>query len=79
MLRPTLRRHFSIVGESAMNRLSTLAVTIASLLMLGVTPLARNAVAQERAQQTEDVERVSAASRAFIAAIAASNGPGVGA
>jgi ketosteroid isomerase-like protein len=52
-----------------MNRLSILAVTTAFLLMLGVTLPGRRAVGQEKAQQA--VERVSAASRACIAAIEA--------
>ena len=54
-----------------MNRLSILAVTAASLLMLGVTPPAGNAVGQEKAQQASDIERVNVASQVFIAAIAA--------
>jgi ketosteroid isomerase-like protein len=54
-----------------MNRLSILAVTTALLLMRGVTLPGRSAVGQEKAQQASAVERVSAASRAFIAAIEA--------
>ncbi len=54
-----------------MNRLSILAVTTVSLLIVGVTQPAGTAVGQEKAQQTLDVERVNAASQVFIAAISA--------
>jgi len=48
-----------------MHRMSKLAVAVVSLLMLG------NAVGQERAGLTSDVDRVNAASQLFIAAISA--------
>jgi ketosteroid isomerase-like protein len=54
-----------------MNRLSIVAATTVSLLILGVALPANKAVGQEKAQQTSDVERVNAASKVFIAAIAA--------
>jgi ketosteroid isomerase-like protein len=54
-----------------MNRLSMLAAAAVSLLFLGVVVPANNAVGQEKAQQSPDVERVNAASKVFIAAIAA--------
>jgi ketosteroid isomerase-like protein len=60
-----LRREISPLKENEMNRISKLAVTIVSLLMLG------NAVGQERAGQMSDVDRVNAASQLFIAAISA--------
>jgi ketosteroid isomerase-like protein len=53
-----------------MNRLSIIAVTTASLI-LGPPLAARNAVGQQNAQQTSDVEGVNAASQVFLAAIAA--------
>lgn len=50
-----------------MNRISILAVATVSLLTLGVSlPLA-----QDNVQRISDIDRVSAASQAFIAAIAA--------
>jgi ketosteroid isomerase-like protein len=54
-----------------MHRLSILAATTVSLLVLGVALPPGGAVGQENAQQTSDVERVNAASQIFIAAIAA--------
>src|SRR5713226_8776275 len=54
-----------------MNRLSILALTTVSLLIVGVTQPAGTAIGQEKAQQTSDVERVNAASQVFIAAISA--------
>ena len=44
-----------------MNRLTILAVTTVSLLIVGVTQPAGTAIGQEKAQQTSDVERVNAA------------------
>jgi hypothetical protein len=52
-----------------MNRLSILAVITASLLLLGAALPAGDAVGQQQAQQTSDVERVNAASQVFISAI----------
>jgi ketosteroid isomerase-like protein len=52
-----------------MNRLSILAVTVVSLVLLGVS--AGDAAGQQGAQPTSDVERVNAASQVFIAAISA--------
>ena len=54
-----------------MNRLSILAVTTVSLLILGVALPASKAVGQQTARQTSDVERVNAASQVFVAAIVA--------
>ena len=54
-----------------MNRLNILIVTTVSLLILGVALPASDAVSQQQAQRTLDVERVNAASQAFITAIAA--------
>ena len=54
-----------------MNRLSTLAVAILSLLVLVAELPTGRALSQEKAQQASDVERVNAASQVFIAAIAA--------
>jgi ketosteroid isomerase-like protein len=54
-----------------MNRFGILAVITVSLLTLGIAPPAGNVVGQETAQQTSDVERVTAANRVFIAAISA--------
>ena len=54
-----------------MNRLSTLAIAILSLLMLVAELPVGRALSQEKAQHTSDADRVNAASRAFIAAIAA--------
>jgi ketosteroid isomerase-like protein len=54
-----------------MNRISNLAVTAVSLLILAVAPPVGNAVGQEKARQTSDVDRVNAASQAFMAAISA--------
>ena len=54
-----------------MNRLSILAVTAVSLLALGFTLPAGDAISQTKSQQTSDVERVNAVSQVFIAAIAA--------
>jgi ketosteroid isomerase-like protein len=53
-----------------MNRLSIIVVTTASLI-LGIPPTITTAVGQQNAQQTSEVERVKAASQAFIAAISA--------
>jgi ketosteroid isomerase-like protein len=53
-----------------MNRLSIIAVTTASLI-LGIPPTITTAVGQQNVQQTSEVERVNAASQAFIAAISA--------
>jgi len=53
-----------------MNRISNLAVTVVSLLILTVAPVG-NAVGQEKARQASDIERVNAASQVFIAAISA--------
>lgn len=54
-----------------MNRLRIIAITTASLLVLGVSQLAVNAPGQEKAQPTSDADRVNAASQVFMAAIAA--------
>lgn len=54
-----------------MNRLSIIALTTASLLVLGVSQPAVNALGQEKAQHTSDANRVNAASQVFITAIAA--------
>ena len=54
-----------------MNRLSILAVTAASLLLVGVSLPAGDAAGQQGAQPTSDVERVNAASQVFLAAISA--------
>jgi hypothetical protein len=54
-----------------MNRFGILAVITVSLLTLGIAPPAGNVVGQETAQQTSDVERVTAANQVFIAAISA--------
>ena len=54
-----------------MKRLSILAVILALLLTMGVIAFSDNIVGQIRAQQTSDVERVSAASQVFVSAIAA--------
>ncbi len=54
-----------------MNRFTNLAVTAVSLLILAVALPVGNAVGQEKARQTSDVERVNAASQVFIAAISA--------
>lgn len=54
-----------------MKRHSILAVILALLLTVGVIAFSDNIVGQIRAQQTSDVERVSAASQVFISAIAA--------
>jgi ketosteroid isomerase-like protein len=48
-----------------MNRISNLAVNVVSLLILTVAPVG-NAVGQEKARQTSDIERVNAASQVFI-------------
>ena len=53
-----------------MNRLSTLAFAILSLLMVAELPVG-SALSQEKARHTSDVDRVSAVSQMFIAAIAA--------
>jgi ketosteroid isomerase-like protein len=60
-----LRREISPLEENEMYRMSKLAVTIVSLLILG------NAVGQERTGQMSEVDRVNAASQLFIAAISA--------
>lgn len=54
-----------------MHRLGILAVTLVSLLILGVAMAPNNALGQQTAQRTSDVEQVNAASQVFIAAIAA--------
>jgi ketosteroid isomerase-like protein len=54
-----------------MNRIGNFAVTTVSLLILAVAPPAGDAVGQEKARRTSDVERVNAASQVFIAAISA--------
>ena len=54
-----------------MNRLSILAITTVSLLILGVALPAGDAFGQQKIQKTSDVEGVNAASQVFIAAIAA--------
>jgi ketosteroid isomerase-like protein len=54
-----------------MNRISNLAVTVVSLLILAVASSVGDAVGQEKARQISDVERVNAASRVFVAAISA--------
>ena len=54
-----------------MNRLGILAAAAVLLLILGVVLPANDAIGQEKAQQTPDVERVNAASQVFLAAIAA--------
>jgi ketosteroid isomerase-like protein len=54
-----------------MKRLSTLAIATVSLLLLGSGLPAGSALAQDKAPETSDVGRINAASRAFIAAIAA--------
>ncbi len=53
-----------------MNRLSIIVVTIASLI-LGFSLAVGDAVGQQNAQQTSDVEGVNAAGQVFIAAISA--------
>jgi ketosteroid isomerase-like protein len=59
-----------VVRRSAMSRLSIIAVTTASLI-LGISLSAGNAIRQQIAQPTSDVERVNAASESFLAAISA--------
>ena len=54
-----------------MNRLSILAATTVSLLILGLALPANNVAAQQKARETADIERVTAANQVFIAAIAA--------
>jgi ketosteroid isomerase-like protein len=54
-----------------MNRISNLAVIAVSLLILAAALPAGDAVGQEKARRTSDVERVNAASQVFIAAISA--------
>jgi len=54
-----------------MRRLSILAVTAVFFPTMGVAAFVDGAVGEAKAQQTSDVERVNAASQAFIAAIAA--------
>lgn len=54
-----------------MHRLSILAATTVSLLILGAALPAGRAAGQEKTQPTSDVEHVNAASQVFIAAIAA--------
>jgi ketosteroid isomerase-like protein len=66
-----LRRQVSIVRRNAMNRMSSLAVTAVSLLILAVASPVGDAVGQEKARQMSDIERVNAASQVFIAAISA--------
>ena len=50
---------------------SIIGITTVSLLILGVSLPASNAVGQQKAQQTSEIENVNAASRVFIAAISA--------
>jgi ketosteroid isomerase-like protein len=66
-----LHHQTSIFRRSTMQWLSTIAVTTVSLLILGVSLPAGNAVGQQKAQQTSDIEGVNAASQVFIAAISA--------
>jgi ketosteroid isomerase-like protein len=54
-----------------MNRLSILAATTVSLLILGLALPANNVAAQQKARETADIERVTAANQVFVAAIAA--------
>lgn len=54
-----------------MKRISVLVATAIALLILGATLVAYNGVAQEAPTQTADVDRIQAAGREFIAAIAA--------
>jgi ketosteroid isomerase-like protein len=54
-----------------MNRITNLAVTAVSLLILAVALPVSDAVGQEKARQTSDVELLSAVSQVFIAAISA--------
>ena len=61
------RSRFNLLGT----RSSIIAVTTASLLILGVALPTDNAVGQQKGQQTSDVENVNAASQGFIAAISA--------
>jgi ketosteroid isomerase-like protein len=53
-----------------MNRISMLAIATISLLILEVRLPPGGALAQDKAQRASDIERVNAASQAFIAAIA---------
>ena len=53
-----------------MNRLSILAAISISVLISGLALPANDVAGQEKTQQTRDIERVSAANQAFIAAIA---------
>lgn len=53
-----------------MNRILAVTTTV-SLLILGAALPSGNAIGQNKAQPTSDVERVNAASQVFIAAIAA--------
>jgi ketosteroid isomerase-like protein len=54
-----------------MNRLSILAAPTVSLLILGLALPANNVAAQQKARETADIERVTAANQVFVAAIAA--------
>jgi ketosteroid isomerase-like protein len=54
-----------------MNRLSILAASTLSLLILGVALPANNVAGQQNAPETSDTERVTAANQVFVAAIAA--------
>lgn len=54
-----------------MNRLNILAVTVVSLLMLGVALPAGDAAGRQQSPRTSDIERMNAVSQVFIAAIAA--------
>jgi hypothetical protein len=69
MLSPKVRRYFSVIRRNAMNRFSTVAVAVLSLLAAEL-PVGR-ALSEAKAQDASDVERVKAASQVFIAAIAA--------
>src|SRR5712691_10860783 len=54
-----------------MSRLRIFAITVLSLLTLGVALPPGPALSQSKGQQTPDLERVNAVGRAFIAAIVA--------
>jgi ketosteroid isomerase-like protein len=54
-----------------MNRFSTVAIAVLSLLLLAAELPVGRALSQEQVQDASDVDRVSAASQVFIAATAA--------
>jgi ketosteroid isomerase-like protein len=54
-----------------MNRFRILALATLSLLILGIALPAGTAIGQQKTRPTSDVEQVNAASRVFVAAIAA--------